>query len=80
MPTIFCIDKQKTDSYKIRKSGAFKTTIISEKRLAYIEERKDSNLDLNQLIDLNKGCDLLIFEGFKKIKDLKKIEVSLKKK
>ncbi len=75
----FDIDKPNTDSYKIRKSGAFKTTIISEKRLAYIEERKDSNLDLNQLIDLNKGCDLLIFEGFKKIKDLKKIEVSLKK-
>ena len=75
----FDIDKPNTDSYKIRKSGAYKTIIISEKRLAYIEERKDSTLDLNQLIDLNKGCDLLIFEGFKKIKELKKIEVRLKK-
>ena len=75
----FDIDHQDTDSFKIRKSGAYKTTIISEKRMAYIEEKKDKEIDLDKLISLNEGCDLLIFEGFKKIDNLKKIEVSLKK-
>ena len=36
----FDIDHPNTDSYKIRKSGAYKTTIISENRLAHIEEKK----------------------------------------
>ena len=39
----FDIDHPNTDSYKIRKSGAFKTTIVSNKRLAVIEERADDN-------------------------------------
>ncbi len=75
----FDIDHPNTDSFKIRKSGAYKTTIISENRLAYIEEKKDKEIDLEELINLNKDCDLLIFEGFKKIDKLKKIEVFLKK-
>ena len=74
----FDIDHPNTDSYKIRKSGAYKTTIISDKRLAYIEEKKDTEIKLDELINLNQGCDILIFEGFKKIDSLKKIEVSLK--
>ena len=65
----FDIDHPNTDSYKIREAGSYKTTIVSEKRLAHIEE----------LIKLNEGCDILIFEGFKKIKKLSKIEVNLKK-
>ena len=74
----FDIDHPNTDSYKIRKSGAYKTTLISENRLAYIEEKKDTEINLNYLISLNSGCDIIILEGFKKIDRLKKIEVRLK--
>ena len=74
----FDIDHPNTDSYKIRKSGAYKTTIISENRLAHIEEKKNNEINFKELINLNSGCDILIFEGFKKIDSLKKIEVRLK--
>ena len=73
----FDIDHPNTDSYKIREAGSFKTTIVSDKRLAYIEEKDSSEIDIEELINLNKGCDILIFEGFKKIKKLPKIEVHL---
>ena len=76
----FDIDHPNTDSYKIRKSGAFKTTIVSNKRLAVIEERADDNeIDLKSIIDMNKNCQILILEGFKKNNDIPKIEVFLKK-
>jgi len=76
----FDIDHPNTDSYKIRKSGAFKTTIVSNKRLAFIEERADDNeIDLKSIIDMNKDCQILILEGFKKNNDIPKIEVFLKK-
>ena len=76
----FDIDHPNTDSYKIRKSGAFKTTIVSNKRLAVIEERTDDNeIDLKSIIDMNKDCQILLLEGFKKHNDIPKIEVFLKK-
>ena len=76
----FDIDHPNTDSYKIRKSGAYKTTIVSNKRLAFIEERADDNeIDLKSIIDMNKDCQILILEGFKKNNDIPKIEVFLKK-
>ena len=76
----FDIDHPNTDSYKIRKSGAYKTTIVSNKRLAFIEERVDDNeIDLKSIIDMNKDCQILILEGFKKKNDIPKIEVFLKK-
>ena len=76
----FDIDHPNTDSYKIRKSGAYKTTIVSNKRLAFIEERADGNeIDLKSIIDMNKDCQILILEGFKKNNDIPKIEVFLKK-
>ena len=75
----FDIDRPNTDSYKIREAGSYKTTIVSEKRLAHIEEKISSEIDIEELIQLNKGCDILIFEGFKKIKKLSKIEVNLTK-
>ena len=75
----FDIDHPNTDSYKIREAGSYKTTIVSEKRLAYIEEKISPEIDIEDLIKLNEGCDILIFEGFKKIKKLSKIEVNLKK-
>ena len=75
----FDIDHPNTDSYKIREAGSYKTTIVSEKRLAHIEEKISPEIDIEDLIKLNEGCDILIFEGFKKIKKLPKIEVNLKK-
>ena len=75
----FDIDHPNTDSYKIREAGSYKTTIVSEKRLAHIEEKISPEIDIEELIKLNEGCDILIFEGFKKIKKLSKIEVNLKK-
>ena len=75
----FDIDHPNTDSYKIREAGSYKTTIVSEKRLAHIEEKISPEIDIEELIKLNNGCDILIFEGFKKIKKLSKIEVNLKK-
>ena len=75
----FDIDHPNTDSYKIREAGSYKTTIVSEKRLAHIEEKILPEIDIEELIKLNNGCDILIFEGFKKIKKLSKIEVNLTK-
>ena len=75
----FDIDHPNTDSYKIREAGSYKTTIVSEKRLAHIEEKISPEIDIEELIKLNEGCDILIFEGFKKIKKLSKIEVNLTK-
>ena len=75
----FDIDHPNTDSYKIREAGSYKTTVVSEKRLAHIEEKISPEIDIEELIKLNEGCDILIFEGFKKIKKLSKIEVNLKK-
>ena len=75
----FEIDHPNTDSYKIREAGSYKTTIVSEKRLAHIEEKISPEIDIEELIKLNNGCDILIFEGFKKIKKLSKIEVNLTK-
>ena len=66
----FDIDHPNTDSYKIRQAGSYKTTIVSEKRLAHIEEKISPEIDIEELIKLNNGCDILIFEGFKKIKKL----------
>jgi molybdopterin-guanine dinucleotide biosynthesis protein B len=75
----FDIDHPNTDSYKIRKSGAYKTTLVSDKRLALMEEKITSDINLGSLIDLNKDCDLLIFEGFKSYDELIKLEVHIKK-
>ena len=75
----FDIDHPNTDSYKIREAGSYKTTIVSEIRLAHIEEKISPEIDIEELIKLNNGCDILIFEGFKKIKKLSKIEVNLTK-
>ena len=45
-----------------------------------IEERTDDNeIDLKSIIDMNKDCQILILEGFKKNNDIPKIEVFLKK-
>lgn len=74
----FDIDHEGTDSYKIRKSGAYKTTIASNIRLAHMIEAEKLDIDITKIMDMNKDCEILIFEGFKNYKDFKKIEVSLK--
>ena len=43
-----------------------------------MKKKKNTEINLHELINLNSGCDVIIFEGFKKIDNLKKIEVSLK--
>ena len=73
----FDIDHPNTDSYKIRKSGAYKTTLVSDKRLALMEEKITPDIHLGSLIDLNKDCDFLIFEGFKSYDELIKLEVHI---
>ena len=75
----FDIDHEGTDSYKIRKSGAYKTTITSDIRLAHMIEWTGLDENISYFKDLNKDCDILIFEGFKNYKDLNKIEVQFKK-
>ena len=75
----FDIDHEETDSYKIRKSGAFKTTIVSNKRLAHMIEEESLDENVSQIIAMHEDCEILIFEGFKNNSELKKIEVSFKK-
>ena len=75
----FDIDHEETDSYKIRKSGAFKTTIVSDKRLAHMIEEESLDENVSQIIAMHEDCEILIFEGFKNNSELKKIEVSFKK-
>ena len=50
---------------------------MSDKRLALIEEKIEPHINLDSLIEINKDCDLIIFEGFKSYDELIKIEVSL---
>ena len=50
----FDIDHPNTDSYKIREAGSYKTTIVSEKRLAHIEEKISPEIDIEELIKLNE--------------------------
>ena len=75
----FDIDHEETDSYKIRKSGAFKTTIVSNKRLAHMIEEESLDENITKIIAMHEDCEILIFEGFKNNSELKKIEVSFKK-
>ena len=74
----FDIDHEGTDSYKIRKSGAYKTTIASNIRLAHMIEAENLDIDIDKIINMNRDCEILIFEGFKNFNQFKKIEVSLK--
>lgn len=75
----FDIDKPNTDSFKIRQAGSDKITVVSDKRLAFIEEKKNPDISLSQLVEFNKDCDVLIFEGFKSNRELIKVEVFLSK-
>ena len=65
----FDIDHEGTDSYKIRKSGAFKTTIVSNKRLAHMIEEESLDDNITKIIAMHEDCEILIFEGFKNNKN-----------
>ena len=71
----FEIDKEGTDSYIHRKSGAREILISSSKRWAKIEERIDmKELNLNELLNKIERSDIVLVEGFK-YENHKKIEV-----
>ena len=72
----FDIDREGTDSHKIRKSGSFETCIVSNKRLAFIKEEENIDTDLNQLIS-QFNSEILLIEGFKNVEWTSKIEVNL---
>ena len=57
----FDIDHEGTDSYKIRKSGAFKTTIVSNKRLAHMIEEESLDENITKIIAMHEDCEILIF-------------------
>lgn len=74
----FDMDEEGKDTYKHRKSGAKKVCIISNKRVAYIEELKDKN-PLYKMIQLYRDMDLIIIEGYKNYR-FKRLEITRKNK
>ncbi|HGH0585767.1 TPA: molybdopterin-guanine dinucleotide biosynthesis protein B, partial [Clostridioides difficile] len=74
----FDMDEEGKDTYKHRKSGARKVCIISDKRVAYIEELKEKN-PLYKMIQLYEDMDLIIIEGYKNYR-FKRLEVTRKGK
>ena len=61
----FEIDREGKDSYRIFRSGA-DVVIVSEEKLAFIK-RVESD-DINQCLELLKGYDLILTEGFSKLR------------
>ncbi|MDB3085128.1 molybdopterin-guanine dinucleotide biosynthesis protein B [Clostridioides difficile] len=74
----FDIDEEGKDTYKHRKSGAKKVCIISDKRVAYIEELKDNN-PLYEMIQLYRDMDLIIIEGYKNYR-FRRLEITRENK
>ena len=72
------MDEEGKDTYKHRKSGARKVCIISDKRVAYIEELKEKN-PLYKMIQLYEDMDLIIIGGYKNYR-FKRLEVTRKGK
>ena len=71
----FDIDKEGTDSFIHRKSGAQEVLISSSKKWAKIDERKKlKELSLNDLLKKIERSDIVLVEGFKK-ENHKKIEI-----
>jgi len=71
----FDIDKDGTDSFLHRKSGAQEIIISSSKRWAKIDERNKLNeIELKSLIKKIDRADVVLIEGFKN-ENHKKIEV-----
>ncbi|NRT91993.1 molybdopterin-guanine dinucleotide biosynthesis protein B [Clostridium beijerinckii] len=60
----FEIDKEGKDSYRFVKSGADKMVISSKEKIAMIEKLKEEK-DLEEILELFVGMDLVIIEGYK---------------
>ncbi|NRY59501.1 molybdopterin-guanine dinucleotide biosynthesis protein B [Clostridium beijerinckii] len=60
----FEIDKEGKDSYRFVKAGADKMVISSKEKIAMIEKLKEEK-DLEEILELFIGMDLVIIEGYK---------------
>jgi molybdopterin guanine dinucleotide biosynthesis accessory protein MobB len=60
----FGIDKEGKDSYRFVKAGADKMVISSKEKIAMIEKLKEEK-DLEEILELFVGMDLVIIEGYK---------------
>lgn len=60
----FEIDKEGKDSYRFVKAGADKMVISSKEKIAIIEKLKEEK-DLEEILELFVGMDLVIIEGYK---------------
>ncbi|OVE64908.1 molybdopterin-guanine dinucleotide biosynthesis protein B [Clostridium diolis] len=72
----FEIDKEGKDSYRFVKAGADKMVISSKEKIAMIEKLKEEK-DLEEILELFVGMDLVIIEGYKN-NGYSKIEVHRK--
>lgn len=60
----FEIDKEGKDSYRFVKAGADKMVISSKEKIAMIEKTKEEK-DIEEMLELFAGMDLVIIEGYK---------------
>lgn len=60
----FEIDKEGKDSYRFVKAGADRMVISSKEKIAMIEKLKEEK-DLEEILELFVGMDLVIIEGYK---------------
>ncbi len=60
----FEIDKEGKDSYRFVKAGADKMVISSKEKIAMIEKTKEEK-ELEEILELFAGMDLVIIEGYK---------------
>lgn len=72
----FEIDKEGKDSYRFVKAGADRMVISSKEKIAMIEKLKEEK-DLEEILELFVGMDLVIIEGYKN-NGYSKIEVHRK--
>ena len=71
----FEIDKPGKDSWRHREAGSQEVIISSSKRIAHIiEHEKYNDVELHELLLLQKRKDIIIVEGFKK-NNLPKLEI-----
>ena len=71
----FEIDKPGKDSWRHREAGSQEVIVSSSKRIAHmIEHEKYNDVELNELLLLQKRKDIILVEGFKK-NYLPKLEV-----
>ena len=60
----FEMDKEGKDSYRFVKAGADRMVISSKEKIAMIEKTKEEK-DIEEILELFVGMDLVIIEGYK---------------